>query len=121
MSLATQIGREGNVFELTPDNARQVMLNSPVLSQRKLRQLLSLPDFADAHERIDLYLRAGESLPQALQRLCAEAEAAVRRGRVLLLLSDRFPARRTCRSIPCSPPARSTTTSCAPACAATAT
>ena len=91
MSLATQIGREGNVFEMTPANARQVLLNSPVLSQRKLRQLLSLPDFVDAHARLELYLQHGELLPDGLQRLCAEAEAAVRAGAVLLLLSDRYP------------------------------
>src|SRR4249919_2745124 len=91
MSLATQIGREGNVFELTPANARQVMLNSPVLSQRKLRQLLTLPDFADAHARVDLYLCDGETLQAGLLRLCAQAEADVRAGSILLLLSDRFP------------------------------
>ena len=91
MSLVTQIGREGNVFELTPSNARQVMLNSPVMSQRKLRQLLSLPDFAKANVRLDLFLAHGESLQAGLQRLCAEAEAAVRAGNILLLLSDRYP------------------------------
>src|SRR5207342_1840977 len=91
MSLATQIGREGNVFELTPANARQVMLNSPVLSQRKLRQLLTLDDFKDANTRLDLFLAHGESLQQGLHRLRNEAEAAVRSGKVLLLLSDRYP------------------------------
>ncbi|KFN44228.1 glutamate synthase large subunit [Arenimonas oryziterrae] len=91
MSLTTQIGREGNVFELTPANARQVMLNSPVLSQRKLRQLLTLEDFRDAHTRLDLYLAEGESLHEGLHRLCREAEAAVRAGTILLLLSDRYP------------------------------
>ena len=91
MSLATQIGREGNVFSLTPDNARQVMLNSPVLSQRKLRQLLSLPEFENAHVRLEMYLGHGESLQEGLLRLCREAEAAVRAGHILLLLSDRYP------------------------------
>ena len=91
MSLATQIGREGNVFALTPDNARQVMLNSPVLSQRKLRQLLALAEFQDSHQRLELYLAHGESLRDGLLRLCREAEAAVRAGHVLLLLSDRYP------------------------------
>src|SRR3546814_3885268 len=42
MSLATQIGREGNVFETSASNASMVLLNSPVLSQRKLRQLLAM-------------------------------------------------------------------------------
>jgi glutamate synthase (NADPH/NADH) large chain len=91
MSLATQIGREGDVFALTPDNARQLMLNSPVLSQRKLRQMLSLPEYADAQAHLALYQQGDESLPAALDRLCAAAEAAVRAGAVLLLLTDRYP------------------------------
>ena len=91
MSLATQIGREGNVFALDADNARQVMLNSPVLSQRKLRQLLALDEFGGAHAQLDLYLADGEALEAGLARLCAQAEAAVRAGAILLLISDRHP------------------------------
>ena len=91
MSLATQIGREGNIFELSPCNARQVLLNSPVMSQRKLRQLLALDGFAQAHARVELLQLPGEDLESALRRICAEAEAAVRAGAVILLLSDRYP------------------------------
>ncbi|MFY2763959.1 glutamate synthase large subunit [Arenimonas sp. MALMAid1274] len=93
MSLLTQLGPEGNVFEATPASAVQVMLNSPVLSQRKLRQLLALPCFAEANVLLPLYFGADESLEQALRRLCAQAEAAVRGGAVILLLSDRYPER----------------------------
>ncbi len=91
MSLATPIGREGNVFELSPANARALMLNSPVLSQRKLRQLLALPGFAHAHAVIHLWHAPDEGLADALRRIRAEAEAAVRGGAVILLLSDRWP------------------------------
>ena len=41
MSLQTNIGRESNLFDIGPEHAEQVIMNSPVLSQRKLRQLLS--------------------------------------------------------------------------------
>jgi len=91
MSLVTQIGREGNVFELSPDNARQLLLTSPVLSQRKLRQILALPEYADKQRRFDLYYDEREGLKAALQRLCAEVESAVRDGVIVLLLSDRHP------------------------------
>ncbi|CAN5272477.1 glutamate synthase large subunit [soil metagenome] len=91
MSLATQIGREGNVFALDPDNARQLMLNSPVLSQRKLRQMLELPEFVGAQAHIGLYLHEGETFEHALYRLRDEAEAAVRGGAILVLLTDRYP------------------------------
>jgi len=91
MSLATQIGREGNVFELSPDNARQVMLNSPILSQRKLRQLLAMPAFAQAHQRFDLYFDPATGMAAALVALTQAVEAAVRAGTVIVLLSDFHP------------------------------
>ena len=92
MSLTTQIGLERNVFELTEDNAKQVLLNSPILSQRKLRQMLALPHIANAHARLDLYYDEAIGLKAAIQALCSEAEKAVRGGAVFLLLSDRFPS-----------------------------
>jgi len=94
MSLVTQIGAEGNVFELSPENAKQVMLTSPVMSQRKLRQLLALPQFVDAQVFIDLYYRESEDLEAALRRMCAEATTAVRAGACLVFLSDRYPPQR---------------------------
>ncbi len=93
MTLATQIGREGNLFEDTPGNVDHVVLNSPVLSQRKLNQLLALPRFSGRHRFLGLFFDADESLPAALARLCAEAEAAARDGIELLVLSDRRPRR----------------------------
>jgi glutamate synthase (NADPH) large chain len=99
MSLATQLGQEGNIFEDGVHDDRgakavhHVMLNSPVLSQRKLRQILSMQPFAGAHQVIDLNFDAGEGVEAALRRICAEAEAAVRDGVIFLLLSDRYPQR----------------------------
>jgi glutamate synthase (NADPH/NADH) large chain len=92
MSLVTQIGREGNVFDLSPESARQVLLNSPVLSQRKLRQILALPEYANKQRKFDLYYDERIGLGQALKLLCADVERAVRDGVVLVLLSDRYPA-----------------------------
>ncbi|HET9031957.1 MAG TPA: glutamate synthase large subunit [Dokdonella sp.] len=91
MSLVSQIGLEGNLFDLSADSARQVLLSSPVLSQRKLRQLLALPLYAERQIRIDLYYDESISLKSALQAICKLAEDAVRNGAALVLLSDRFP------------------------------
>jgi glutamate synthase (NADPH/NADH) large chain len=91
MSLVTQIGREGNVFDLGADNARQVLLNSPVLSQRKLRQILALPEYTLKQRKFDLYFDERSGLQAALHSLCADVEQAVRDGVVLVLLSDRYP------------------------------
>ncbi|MEN5116550.1 glutamate synthase large subunit [Luteimonas sp. TWI662] len=95
MTLATQIGREGNLFLDRAENVHHVLLNSPVLSQRKLRQLLALPRFEHANRLLHLYFGQDETLEAALHRLCAEAETAVREGVEILLLSDRYPKRGT--------------------------
>jgi glutamate synthase (NADPH/NADH) large chain len=90
MSLQTNIGGESSLFDIGPDHAKQVIINSPVLSQAKLRQLLGPDMFEDQHAFVDLNVEETLTLPQALDKICGEAEAAVRSGRFLLMLSDRY-------------------------------
>ncbi|MDX1507449.1 MAG: glutamate synthase large subunit [Woeseiaceae bacterium] len=90
MSLQTNIGLESNLFDIGPEHAHHVIMNSPVLSQPKLRQLLGPEMFADRHEFIDLNVDAATHLPEALDAICSQAEHAVREGRFLLMLSDRY-------------------------------
>ncbi len=90
MSLQTQIGPENNIFVPESEHARQVIVNSPVLSQRKLRQLLALADIGVTNEFIDLQYEPAEGLEAAIQRICAQAEEAVRNGTLVLLISDRY-------------------------------
>jgi glutamate synthase (NADPH) large chain len=88
MSLQTQIGPECNIFEPAPEHARQIVLGSPILSQRKLRQILAIEEVS--HEFLDLQYQPAEGLKAAIERLCAQAEGAVREGKLVLLLSDRY-------------------------------
>ncbi|MBV8909724.1 MAG: glutamate synthase large subunit, partial [Gammaproteobacteria bacterium] len=88
MSLQTQIGPECNVFMPAPEHARQVVLGSPILSQRKLRQILAIEEVT--HEFIDLQYDPAEGLKPAIRRMCGQAESAVREGKLVLLLSDRY-------------------------------
>ncbi|HEY6484122.1 MAG TPA: glutamate synthase large subunit [Steroidobacteraceae bacterium] len=88
MSLQTQIGPECNVFVPAPEHARQVVLGSPILSQRKLRQILALKDVT--HEFIDLQYEPAEGLQGAIERMCDQAQSAVRAGKLVLMLSDRY-------------------------------
>jgi glutamate synthase (NADPH) large chain len=90
MSLQTNIGRESSLFDIGPEHANQVVMNSPVLSQMKLRQLLSKDMFGDSQAFIDLNHDEALSLPGALDRICSEAEKAVRDGKLILMLSDRY-------------------------------
>ncbi|KAF3794694.1 Ferredoxin-dependent glutamate synthase [Nymphaea thermarum] len=91
MSLEVSLGKRGNILELGPDNAAQVVLSSPVLNERELDLLVKdphlkpqiLPTFFDIKKGLD------GSLETALRRLCEAADEAVRGGSQLLILSDR--------------------------------
>jgi glutamate synthase (NADPH) large chain len=89
MSLETQIGREHNLFEPRPEYARRIVMNSPVLSQRKFRELLAVQEAEDGYALLDLNRPESEALQDGIAVLCAEAEAAVRAGKLVIVLSDR--------------------------------
>ncbi|WP_148861711.1 glutamate synthase large subunit [Marinobacter fonticola] len=89
MSLETCLGAERNVFEETPDHANRIILSTPVLSPAKFLKIESndRPGFEVA--RIRMSYRPELGLKQAVEAVCAEAEQAVRNGKVLLILSDK--------------------------------
>ncbi len=90
MSLETGIGRKANIFEPGPALADRVVLNSPVLSQRKLRQLINAPQLGMPSAFIDLNVPESQSLDDALVAMCAQAEREVAEGKLILLISDRY-------------------------------
>jgi glutamate synthase (NADPH) large chain len=90
MSLQTQIGPECNIFVPAQQHAEQIVLSSPVLSQRKLRQIVALADSGIPHEFVDLQADEHLDLKSAILAVCDQAEAAVRAGKLVLLLSDRY-------------------------------
>ncbi len=90
MSLQTQICPEGNIFVPAQQHAEQIALSSPILSQRKLRQIVALADSGVPNEFIDLQYEEHLDLKTALRRVCDQAEQAVRNGKLVLLLSDRY-------------------------------
>jgi glutamate synthase (NADPH/NADH) large chain len=90
MSLQTNIGRESSLFDIGPQHAQQVIMNSPVLSQKKLRQLLGPDMYEKDYEYVALNVDDTLSLPEALDRICEQAENAVRNGKLIIMLSDRY-------------------------------
>jgi len=90
MSLQTQIGPEANIFVPAQQHAEQIVLSSPILSQRKLRQIMGLEDSGVPHEFLDLQYDEQLDLKTAILAVCDRAEAAVRAGKLVLLLSDRY-------------------------------
>ena len=90
MSLHTEFGRERNLFEETADHARRMEVTSPVLSHDKFTLVTGQDDPAYAPAVLDLhYDPAALDLKAALAGLAADAVAAVRSGKVVVVLSDR--------------------------------
>ncbi len=90
MSLNTVFGREQNLFEETPDHAHRLEVTSPVLSHDKFTAVTTQADPAYAAVTFDLaYDPAAADLKAAIERLARDAVAAVRAGKVVVVLSDR--------------------------------
>ncbi|GER25787.1 glutamate synthase [Striga asiatica] len=91
MSLEVNLGKRGNILEVGPENASQVILSNPVLNEGDLESLLKdpylkpqvLPTFFDIRKGVE------SSLEKTLYKLCEAADEAVRNGSQLLVLSDR--------------------------------
>jgi glutamate synthase (NADPH/NADH) large chain len=88
MSLETCLGAERNVFDETPEHANRVILSTPVLSPGKFQRLkqLNRPGF-DA-VTLSLSFSPEMGLEAAVRAVADQAEAAVRSGKVWLILSD---------------------------------
>ncbi|MDP2430491.1 MAG: glutamate synthase large subunit [Pseudomonadota bacterium] len=90
MSLHTVLGRELNLFEETAQHAARMELNSPVLSNDTYKAVTSSGDPAYATEHFYLqYDPTVSDLKAALEKLSADAVAAVKAGTVIVVLSDR--------------------------------
>ncbi|MBI2437460.1 MAG: glutamate synthase large subunit [Lentisphaerae bacterium] len=92
MSLMTFIGNPANILSEVPQHSRLVKLRHPILSNEDLYRVrtLNLKEFMTQTLPIGFPAgAAGADLEKALERLGAEAEAAVTGGRALLILSDR--------------------------------
>ncbi len=92
MALHSTLGAEGNLLDETESHARMIRVEHPVLTDEELERLrhVDLPGF---HSRtlpcLFKVADGGEGLCAALDALCVEAEAAVREGDNILILSDR--------------------------------
>ena len=90
MSLNTVFGREMNLFEETPGHAHRLEVASPVLSHDKFVAITTHGDPAYASIALELnYDPKTADLKAALQKLAADAVAAVQSGKVVVVLSDR--------------------------------
>jgi glutamate synthase (NADPH) large chain len=93
MSLATGVGAERNLFEETPEHARQLVMRQPILTNAELEKLRHVPGDVFPGQTIDITWPVMEGAPGmagALQRVCADASRCVgERGAAVIVLSDR--------------------------------
>ncbi|WP_346291056.1 glutamate synthase large subunit [Sphaerothrix gracilis] len=89
MSLATQLGERRNLLESSAEHARLLKLESPVLNENEL-DIVRQSGFENATLSTLYSLEQGPAgLKQAIADLCQQAEAAVKAGQEILILSDR--------------------------------
>jgi glutamate synthase domain-containing protein 2/glutamate synthase domain-containing protein 1/glutamate synthase domain-containing protein 3 len=92
MSLNTVLGWRRNLLAETPEHARLVQLNSPVLFEHELAALRDLEGKGFSSASIDSTWPVSEGetgLAKAIDRICEEADAAVSRGARIVVLTDR--------------------------------
>lgn len=92
MSLFTRIGASQNVLEESRAHTQQIHISQPVLLNSDLAKLRSLESKGFPSAAIQALFNAdGEPgrLQQALSRICADAEKAIKDGKKILVISDK--------------------------------
>ncbi|MBA3348494.1 MAG: glutamate synthase large subunit, partial [Actinobacteria bacterium] len=92
MSVAASVGSERNLLDETPEHARQLVIPNPILLDDELERLRSLDSDVFRAHTIDTTwpVAAGpDELERAVERICADADAALAGGANVLVLSDR--------------------------------
>ncbi len=92
MSLRSTLGTERNLIDETPEHARLLALEHPVLTNNELERIRNISMQGFAAITLPTLFKVGEGaggFEAALDKLCAGAAAAARSGKNLLILSDR--------------------------------
>jgi glutamate synthase (NADPH/NADH) large chain len=96
MSLVSIIGPRPNLFDLKGmAGTKRLEVRQPILTDGDLEKIRSITEIVDSHFKsrtLDTTFHAGfgaAGMEQVLDELCARAEAAVREGVNIIILSDR--------------------------------
>ncbi|WP_144902312.1 glutamate synthase large subunit [Halobellus captivus] len=91
-SIESRLGAQRNLLDETPEHARQLVLDSPVLTDAQTATIKSLgDDAADSMEStiVDITYEREQSLEDAVERVREDAAAAIESGADVVVLSDR--------------------------------
>jgi glutamate synthase (NADPH/NADH) large chain/glutamate synthase (ferredoxin) len=92
MSVQSLVGSERNLLAETPEHARQLIIDNPILRDHELEALRQVDSEVFKAHTIDTTwpVEAGvDGLEEAVDRICVEADDALRDGANILILSDR--------------------------------
>ncbi|MFK7912859.1 MAG: glutamate synthase large subunit [Pseudomonadales bacterium] len=92
MALECYVGPEQNLLTATPEHAHRMRIPHPVLSNEELAGLKNMNYRGWRTQSIDITYPAGSGaagLAKSLDRVCREADAAIKDGMSLIVLSDR--------------------------------
>ncbi|MFB6113847.1 MAG: glutamate synthase large subunit [Halodesulfurarchaeum sp.] len=85
-SLEVRLGRQRNLLAETPEHARQIVLDSPILTDADLAGIKATDR---SYAEIDMTFGSDGDLKSALDRIRKRAESAVEKGAEILVVSDR--------------------------------
>ncbi|NTV89133.1 MAG: glutamate synthase large subunit, partial [Clostridiales bacterium] len=88
----TYMGSSGNPLKQIPENARQIKLDTPVITDEELERLknINIPGFKSAVIHILYKVADGvEGLERAINNMCIAADRAFESGKNIIILSDR--------------------------------
>jgi len=89
MSLSMTLGSRGNILEAKPEYAEKLLINSPVLSETDLESVRNSGIKTITLSTLYSVESGPDGLATAVNKLCLEADAAVKSGANILILSDR--------------------------------
>lgn len=91
MSLQCYIGPEKNILEETPEHSRRLLVKHPILTNENLEKIrnINLKGFKTKTISILFKARSKKDFMKTLNRICEEAEDAIKQGYSFIILSDR--------------------------------
>ena len=93
MSVQSLVGSERNLLDETPEHARQLVIDNPILRDDELERLRQVDSEVFKAHTIDFtwpVAEGADGLEPAIERICAEADAALAAGANILIVSDRL-------------------------------
>ena len=92
MSVQASVGSERNLLDETPEHARQLVIDNPILLDSELERLRQVDSAIFKSRTLDITWAVADGpagMEPALERVCREADAALADGVNILILSDR--------------------------------